>query len=166
MVIRKWSLATSTIAHTTNTNVKDSTRNRCCRAAGVHTAPGQCMRRHPGTPGRGTAHYQAAGGQARVPTCAFDLEAHCCHGSATGTCRHGDGMLQPALKQPGNTLIVATATAVSPVKKLVRDPEGAQSQRMMWFPLASTIDILHTHGDLAALPLRWSAALRTASTLL
>jgi hypothetical protein len=28
-------------------------------------------------------------------------------------------MLQPALKQPGNMLIVATATAVSPVKKTV-----------------------------------------------
>ena len=75
------------------------------------------------------------------------------------------GVLQPALKQPGNTLIVATATAVSPVKKLVREPEGAQSQRLC-FPLAKTVIDLHTHGDLAALLLRWSAVLRTASTSL
>ena len=72
-------------------------------------------------------------------------------------------MLQPALKQPGNTLIVATATAVSPVKKLVSEPAGAPSQKYL---LATAVDILQIHGDVAALLLRWSAAPRTASILL
>lgn len=40
-------------------------------------------------------------------------------------------LVQPALKQPGNTLIVAEATTVRPIKKLVRRGDATNASRQL-----------------------------------